>query len=181
MVNKYKSELSTLQSEILNFFFIKSDLTFNIHQLSKALEVSQPGVAKALKLLEKKQYITKQKQDSGRWDIKLNDNLKTIQLKRVYNLKQLYQSNLPTFLFDKFPGATIILFGSYSRGEDTTNSDIDIAIIGYKEKKLNLEKYNKLLEREIILQFYDSLGKIHKNLRNNLLNGITLRGYVGNA
>jgi len=58
------------------------------------------------------------------------------------------------------------LFGSYSRGDDTEKSDIDIAIIG-KEKRIDLEMYEKLLEKTIFLHFYDSLDKIDKNLIEN--------------
>ena len=105
--------------------------------------------------------------------------LKTfLQLKRVDNLKQLYESGLSDFLEKAFAGGTIVLFGSYSRGDDLENSDIDIAIIGRKEKDVALEKYEKVLERKILLQFYESWGKIHKHLKENLCNGIVLIGGV---
>ena len=124
--------------------------------------------------------------DSGRWSIGLNrDNPKTITLKRVENLRMIYNLGLVDFLEEKFPGSTIILFGSYSRGEDVWineengyKSDIDIAIIGAKEKQIELTKFDKLLERIIIINFYRSFKKIHKNLRDNILNGILLSGSV---
>lgn len=53
-------------------------------------------------------------------------------------------------------GTTVILFGSYSRGDDTINSDIDIAIIGAKERTIKLTKYEKILERKIVINSYDS-------------------------
>mgnify|MGYP003987829595 FL=1 len=99
-------------------------------------------------------------------------------LKRVDNLKQIYESKLLECLEQEFAGSTIILFGSYSRGEDTENSDTDIAIIGRKEKKINLNKYEKLLDRRINLNFYESFSKIHKNLKENLFNGIVLSGGI---
>ena len=77
------------------------------------------------------------------------------------------------------------IFGSYSRGEDVWNndsdihtSDIDIAIIGTKEKEIELTKFNRLLERDIIINFYPSFKKIHKHLKDNILNGILLSGSV---
>ena len=77
-----------------------------------------------------------------------------------------------------FPGSTIILFGSYSKGDDTTSSDIDIAIIGVKEKENDLAKFNKILERTITINFYSSFKSIHKNLLDNILTGILLSGGV---
>ena len=83
------------------------------------------------------------------------------------------------FLEDNFPGGVVILFGSYSYGEDTINSDIDIAIIERKEKKVNLEKFEKFLKRDIRINFYEDFNKIHKNLRSNIFNGIVLIGRIG--
>ena len=70
------------------------------------------------------------------------------------------------------------VFGSYSRGDDTLSSDIDIAIIGRKEKGISLENFEKRLERKIILNFYPSLKEVHKELKENICNGIVLSGGV---
>jgi len=106
------------------------------------------------------------------------ENYKAIELKRVENLKMIYISGLSDFLEEKFPGTTIILFGSYARGEDIHSSDIDIAIIGGKDKFLNLEPLENLLKRKININFYSSWKDIHKHLKNNILNGIILTGSV---
>ena len=121
----------------------------------------------------------KQDKDSRRWSIELNrDNHAVMQLKRVDNLRQVYESGLVDFLEKEFAGATIILFGSYSRGEDVINSDIDIAIIGRKERKINLISYEKILERQIHLSFYNSFKEVHIHLRENIFNGIVLIGGI---
>ena len=99
-----------------------------------------------------------------------------MELKRADNLRLVYETGLSDFLEKEFAGAAIILFGSYSRGEDIINSDIDIAVIGRKAKQANLEKYEKELERKISINFYDSLKAVHKNLKENLFNGILLAG-----
>ncbi len=90
----------------------------------------------------------------------------------------VYESRLLDFLENDFAGAAIILFGSYSRADDTINSDIDIAVLGRKDKQIDLTKYEGVLERKINLNFYDSFKNIHKNLKENLCNGIVLAGSV---
>jgi predicted nucleotidyltransferase len=70
----------------------------------------------------------------------------------------------------------LILFGSFSRGEDTINSDIDIVVIGRKEKVLRLVEFEKQFERKININYYESFEKIHKHLKENLANGIMLSG-----
>ncbi|MBS3096675.1 nucleotidyltransferase domain-containing protein, partial [Candidatus Woesearchaeota archaeon] len=106
------------------------------------------------------------------------DNLNAMQSKRVENLKLLYETGLNQFLEGELPGAAIILFGSYSRGDDTTSSDIDVAVIGRKGKTINLEDFEKKLERKININYYKSLNGIHKELRENICNGIVLSGGI---
>lgn len=180
MVNIYKQRLTNLQQEILRLLFIKTGTQINARRISKILEVSQPAVSKALPFLEKENLIKVDKdKESKRFSIEINTgNRKIMHLKRVENLRFLYESGFVDFIEGEFAGATIILFGSYSRGEDTEKSDIDIAIIGRKNKIINLEYYEKMLERKINLNFYDSLKSMHKNLKENILNGTVLIGGV---
>ena len=111
--------------------------------------------------------------------ISLNRNVKkTMQIKRTENLKLIYESGLNKVLDEELPWATIILFGSYSRGDDTISSDIDIAILRRKEKNIHLEVFEKMLERKINLNFYNSLREVHKDLRENICNGIVLSGQL---
>jgi predicted nucleotidyltransferase len=179
MVNIYELKLTILQQEISRLLFVKAGSSMNAHAIAKALNVSQPAVSKALPQMEKKGLIKMKKdKNSKRLSIELNrDDHNIIWLKRADNLKQLYDSGLVQSLYDKFPGASIILFGSYAFGEDTINSDIDLAIIGY-DKEISLEMFEKILGRTISLNYYESFKKIDKHLLNNILNGITLKGAI---
>lgn len=176
----YKSKLTILQQEILRLLFVKSGMSLNQRGIAKILRVSQPAVMKAVPRLKEIGLIKiEQDKESKRWSVELNrDNHKVIKIKRADNLKQIYESGLADFLNKEFAGGTIILFGSYSRGEDTMDSDIDIAIIGRKEKIVNLNKFEKLLERKININFYPFFREIHKHLRESILNGILLSGSV---
>ncbi len=175
-----KNKLTVLQSDIFRLLCIRSGDSLNQREISKLVKVSPTAVATAVLTLEKEGLIIREKQKTMNLAlIKLNrDNKKVMQLKRVENLKQIYESSILEYLEDELPGSTIILFGSYSRGDDTLTSDIDIAIIGRKPKELNLKKFESLLERKIILNFYDSFSKIHKDLKENLCNGIILSGGI---
>jgi len=178
MVNISKLQLTNLQERILKLLFVKAGKALNQRQISKYLGVSQPAVMKALPGLA--EFIkSEQDKETKRWSVELNrDEHKVMQLKRVENLKRIYESGLADFLEKEFAGATIILFGSYSRGEDLINSDLDLAIIGRKDKLIDLTKYEKELERQININFYDSFKNIHKHLKENLCNGIVLVGSI---
>ena len=79
----------------------------------------------------------------------------------------------------EFSNPTIILFGSFSRGEDIEESDIDIYIETHSKKKISLKKFESSLNRNIQLFKHKSIHQIrNKDLANNIINGIVLSGYL---
>lgn len=180
-MDTYKLKLTRLQNEIFKLLCIKVGAQLNQRAISKILKVSPTAVAKSVEGLKKEGLIDVKK------DLLMNLNLialnreneEAVELKRVENLKMIYESGIVKFLEEKFPGSVIILFGSYAYGEDTINSDIDIAVIGCKEKNVDLGKFEKLLERKIRINFYNDFKEIHRNLRSNIFNGIVLVGRIG--
>lgn len=176
----YKLKFTRLQIEIFKLLCIKAGEKLNKRQISKLLKVSPTAIAKSLPLLEKENLVKIIKNKGINFtSIELNrDNQKTMLLKRVENLGFIYESGLMEYLENEFPGGTTILFGSYSRGDDTITSDIDIAVIGRKDKEVNLTKYEKELQREIRINFYPSFKEIHKHLKENIFNGIVIAGSV---
>ena len=176
----YKLKWTRLQNEIFRYLCIKSGVNSNQRDIAKALKVSPTAIAKSLKEMEIEKliiYIKDKKMNLSSIELNREDKF-ALEMKRVENLKMIYESGLLDLLETKFPGTLIILFGSYSYGTDTHDSDIDIAVIGAKNTEIETEEFDKKLERKIIVQLYDSLAKIHKNLRDNLLNGIVLKGVV---
>jgi predicted nucleotidyltransferase len=173
-----KLKLTKLQSEIFSLLCKRAGLELNQNSIAKELKVSSTAVSKALKTLENENFIIIKRQGTMNLIlISLNrDNMKVMQLKRVENLRQIYESGLVDEIEEKFAGATIVLFGSYSRGDDNFRSDIDIAVIGRKNKEIDLSRFEKMLERKIIINFYQTLKEIHKELKENICNGITLVG-----
>lgn len=179
MVKIYKLQFTILQQEILRFLAVRAGESFNARRIAERLGVSQTAIAKALPGLKREGIIkVKKDSESRRLSIELNrEGSRVISLKRVENLREVYDSGLASFLYNEFPGATIILFGSYSLGEDTTKSDIDIAVIEKGNKnKIILKSFEETLERKITLHFYRDLKNINKNLKENILNGIILKG-----
>ena len=146
MININKLKLTQLQQNILDTLFVKVGNYQSQRDLSKILNVSPPAVKKAIPKLIENNLIKMNLNKSKITQIELNfDNPPILNLKRIFNLNSIYSSELLKFLEQNLPGATIILFGSYSKGEDTINSDIDIAIIGRKEKNLTQEQLGKLV------------------------------------
>jgi len=172
-----KYELTKLQKNIFVFLCENVGKTINQTDLAKALGVSAAAVVKAMPGI-KNLVDVKRVGRINLLTIELNRSIqKNLYKKRVENLGQLYESGVVDYLKESSPGSTIILFGSYSRGEDIFSSDIDIAIVNAKSKKLKLNKYDKILGKTINISFYESF-KIDKPLKENLCNGIVLSGGV---
>jgi predicted nucleotidyltransferase/predicted DNA-binding protein (UPF0251 family) len=174
----YKLNFTITELELFSFLSLRAGEQFSQRELAKEIHVSPTAIGKSIKKLHEKKLIQLIKMKTINLISFNRDNRKAIQLKKIENLKQLYQSELIEFLEEKLAGATIILFGSYAKGEDTKNSDIDLAIIGRKEKTINCKIFEKKLARDININFYNSLEEIHIHLKNNILNGITLSGTI---
>ena len=174
----YKLKLTILEQEIFSLLCIRVGEKLSQREIAKILGVSPTAVSNSTKKLKDSNLIKIEKTKTINFISFNRDEQRVLDLKRVENLKNIYISGLSDYLEKELAGATVILFGSYSMGEDTNTSDIDIAVIERKDKTIDLEKYEKILNRRININFYDSWKKIHENLKNNILNGILLHGGV---
>ena len=71
----------------------------------------------------------------------------------------------------------IILFGSASKGEDIMESDIDLFLIS-RERELDILDFETKLKRNISLLFSENFGELSNELKNNIINGVILKGYL---
>src|SRR3989338_857847 len=173
----YKIKWTTLEQEIFSLLCIRAGEKLSQRELAKILRVSPTAVSNSMKKLRGSNLVKVEKTKTINFVSFNRDHQAAGDLKRVENLKNMYLSWLSDYLEHELAGATVILFGSYSRGEDTVASDIDIAVIGRKGKPLDIEEHEKKLFRKINVNFFDS-WKIEQNLRNNILNGIVLHGGI---
>lgn len=79
--------------------------------------------------------------------------------------------------FYKIPEC-IVIFGSYAKGEDTRESDIDIAVMTAMKEYPQLDIYEADLKRKISLHLIDNIQNEEKDFINTLANGIVLYGYL---
>lgn len=163
--------------KVMDLFFQYPEKKFHLRELERLIGLSMPGVRKIVTKLEK-ESILKSKKEKIVKNFYASRNEKFVQLKRAYNLYSISGSGLLDFLKIQYeePEA-IVLFGSYSKGEDISRSDIDIAIITSKHKELNIVLFEKKLKRKIKL-YEIKVEKAEKEFLNTLANGIVLYGYL---
>ena len=168
-------EKSTIQ-RVLAIFFDYPAREFYLRELSRELKLAMHTVISTTDILAKERLIIKTKGKALTKVIANRENSDFIKYKRVYNLERIYDSNLTDFLISSYNNPKmIILFGSYSKGEDTEKSDIDVAILTSKRISLDIKKYEKELKRGISIHEID-LSKVSSEFKANLQNGIVLEG-----
>jgi len=174
----HQLNFTLLEQKIFALLCLRAGEKLSQREIAKLLKVSPTAVSNSIKKLRENSLINVEKTKTINFISFNRDGQRAVEMKRVENLKNLYTYGLSDYLEEELAGATIILFGSYSMGEDTNTSDIDIAVIERKNKMLDIEKFEKILNRKININFYNSWKDIHKHLKNNILNGITLHGSV---
>ena len=166
---------------VASIFFIEPTKSHYLKKISRDINLAHTSVKKHLQFLEEKKIILKSIEQKGLRLFPLykanleGENYKN--QKSLYNLSLLKSSKLINFIDDKLSPKSITLFGSFLRGEDTEDSDIDL-FIESNSININLKKFEKQFKRKIQLHFENSFLKLPIELKNNIINGIVLRGYL---
>ncbi|MDY6788334.1 MAG: MarR family transcriptional regulator, partial [Candidatus Nanohaloarchaea archaeon] len=132
---------------VARLIFDSPTTKYHIREIARETGISVSTVSKAVKeleaqgLVEVKEGVTKQ--------VKGSDNQYFRDMKRVYNMKELFNSGVLDRIEEKLRPDAVVLFGSYSRGEDREDSDIDLASINGKDEDFGLERFEKEVNRTI--------------------------------
>ena len=162
-------------------FFVNPTKKNYLMDISRKIGLAHTSVKKNLDELVKLELVIEFVEKKGRRKFPLYkaniDNKLFKEYKMIYNLSSLLESGVIRFIEEKLMPKSIILFGSYRRGEDTENSDLDI-FVECKEEKLNLDKFEIKLNRNIQLHFKENFNLYPKGLKNNIINGIVVGGFL---
>ena len=163
--------------KVVEIFFKEPTKIHYIREISRNINLAPTSVKKHILDLLKQDFIIKKKELFIGYSANL-ENENFIFHKRISNQINIKTSGLLKYLIDNTHPETIILYGSYSRGEDREHSDIDLFILTKNSKQLNLEKFEKELKREIHIIIEKDSRNLNPNLRENLKNGFVIYGYL---
>ena len=168
-------------SKTMEVFFQEPTKLQYLLDISRKIKVAHTSVKANLKELVKAGIITEHKEKKGTRvfpTYQANRESRLFrQQKILYNLSSLWESGIITYLEEKLAPKSIVLFGSYARGEDTEESDIDLFIECSKEE-VDVTAFEKKLHRKIELHFNKKFESYPKELKNNIINGIVLHGFL---
>jgi len=163
--------------KLLKIFLFNPGDSFRLRELSRLSEISPPSVVSYIKEFKEEGLIKSyEKRGIPYYASDLNsDDLRFY--KKIAILFELHESGVVEYLWEKLAPKSIILYGSYAKGEFTENSDVDLFVIG-KKKEVDCKKFEEKLGKRLHLMFEENIKNIQINLRNNICNGVVLKGYL---
>lgn len=150
---------------------------FSLRGLARELKLSHATIFNYITDLEKLNLIKKKEITLYPTYYANTESQKYKFYKRNWIVFKISESGLIDLIQEKTLPSSIILFGSGAKATFTEKSDIDI-FVEAKETDLDLIKYEKRLNRKINLLFESNLNHLSKELRNNIINGVVLYGFI---
>jgi len=170
--NKYK---------VLKIFFddpSPKGIGFQLREISRKVKIAPTSVKKYLNELEKEGFIIKTKHRIYGYPIyHANRDEEFKFYKKIDMLISIRTNGVLDYLYKECMPDVIILFGSATRGEDLRDSDVDLFLL-CKERKLDLKDFENKLKRKINIFFAEDFNSLSDELKNNILNGIVIKGYL---
>ena len=152
---------------------------FQLREIGRITNLATTSVKRYLNELVNEKLIITSKPRIHAYPVYLAnmDSEKFRFLKKIDTIMTLKDSGLIEYLENECMPDVIILFGSASRGEDTIESDIDLYLL-CKERRLDMQEFEKKIKRKISLLFSENINKLSNELKNNIINGTILKGYL---
>ncbi len=180
-------ELNEAHQKIMYWFFSFPNLETGLNDLSSDLKISKTTAKKIVQELVDIKFLNK-KIYGNTWRISCNhEHYFNYSRKISFNFSMIYEAyygGLREHIFKTVGNAkSVILFGSYRKGDDTEESDIDIAVEVADGREM------RIISSGIIPQLgfrknvqvnahIFSRNKIDLNLFSNIANGIVLEGFL---
>lgn len=166
---------------VAGLFFDNPNKEFYLKEISKLSGIAHTSIKKYLNDLIKLGIVIDRNEKKGKRKFpyyKANKSSNEyIKYKKVYNHHKIHESGIIEYLKSELMPKVIILFGSYLRGENDLESDIDIYVQS-KKTDIQLNRFERKLGHNVQLHFNEDFKNYPKELKNNIINGLVLYGYL---
>lgn len=167
-----------LKQKIKEFYFRNPTTKLRVREIERTVNIPLPSVIKYTKELVSENILKKEGIGTTTFFTANRDKLFFLE-KKLYNLQKIYNSGVIEYIQKELHNPTVILFGSFAKGEDTEESDIDIYIQTSSRKKIDLKPYFSEIGRDFQIFQHKHIKELQNTyLMNNIVNGITLNGFI---
>ena len=163
--------------KILELFIEYPTKDFSIRGIARHLGLSHATILKYIDDLEKLSLIRKKESTLYPTYFANTESQKYKFYKKNWLFFKITESGLIDYIQKETLPSSIILFGSGAKATFTEKSDIDL-FVEAKEIPLDLTKYGKKINYKINLLFEPNINHLSKELRNNIINGVVLYGFI---
>jgi len=178
--------LPSKEEWVLELFFNEPSKHWHFKDIVDTAKISEPAANKWLSKLIKEEIIQWVKPDGKMPYFQGNfrhENYRN--KKRIYAMQKLYDTGLLLRLQQLKNARTIIIFGSFSRSDWNTQSDVDIFVLGAPEDLRFGTLWSGLgfqgKVREVQVYSYKSINdvrNIHSGLMKNVVKGYFVKGNI---
>jgi predicted nucleotidyltransferase len=178
------SELAQAYIRVQSLFFDFPTKEFSLNDLCSAANISKTGAKVVVEQMISEGFL--RREIIGRlWRLSCDQKHPYNMTRKVpYHMGLIYESGIIESVHAAIPNVrTIVLFGSYRKGDDVDTSDIDVAIeiVGDEQPKiLELGMIPRLgYRKDVVVNLHVfSRNNISLNLFANIANGIVLEGFL---
>jgi len=168
-----------IKEKIKEFFFMNPTAKLRVRQMERELKLPLPSVIRYCRELEKEGILRKESVSGVSAYSAYRSSRKFLIEKRLFNIRMIFESGLKDYIAEEYFNPVIVLFGSYSKGEDIEGSDIDLYVETPKKQDFKLERFEKILKRNIQIFNYKGIKDVQNpHLANNIINGITINNFL---
>ncbi len=170
---------NNIKNIIKEYFFINPTIKLRVRHIERILNLPLPSVIRYCKELEKENILSTEKiSNITFYKANRSNNIYRLE-KKLFNINLLYKSGLIDYIKEKLSNPVIIVFGSYSRGEDIESSDVDLFIETLSKKEIQLKNFESKIKRKIQIFRHKTIKDVpNEHLANNIINGVILNGYI---
>lgn len=137
------------QLKVLSWFLEHPTDKYYLRECARILKMSPMTVKRSLDFLVKQEYLIRRIEKNQIFYSANVDNIAVRYLKIQRNLAWLEDRKMVEMILKEMKGvSSIVLFGSYARGENDSDSDIDLLVISNSKEKPTA-KAARLLERDV--------------------------------
>lgn len=168
-----------IKKTIKKHFFKYPNDKLRVREIERKLNLPLPSIIRYCKELKDEKILEIYQLNNSKFYTANKTSEEYLLEKKLHNIKTIYTSKLINYLKRQLSNPVIILFGSFSKGEDMEDSDIDLYIETRSKKKINITEFEKIFGKNIEIFRFESINDI-KNvyLKNNIVNGIVLNSQL---
>ncbi len=139
------------QLSVLELFIENPYERYYLREASRILDISPMTVKRALDILVHERLILREEYKNQILYRANMDSAAFKHLKTAYNLAWLEEKNIVDYLRERLPGlSSLVLYGSFAKGENDADSDIDLLAISSSSEKRG-HNLNEFLGKETTL------------------------------